>query len=171
MIWRNHRFFTAATVFFISGDPIGSLIASGSSTFPDRIEGIDYSKNIYHSHHRKASHWWLPYAIIMGVAWAVSGAQMPLTIIKNIKSGRIDFTGPGVLMIAGSITFCCALGAFLHILEDSVCGKVPLFRPNKKEFGIRLFKVRSATEDVFTMFIGGAMILLKLLLIGGSWTL
>ena len=46
-------------------------------------------------------------------------------------------------------TYIC-IGALLHIAEDAVCGKVPFLTPYHK-VGIRLFKVGSVTEYLFTI--------------------
>ena len=169
MIWRNHRLFTASAVFCLTGDPIGAVVASSASTFPDVIEGVDYSRQTYYKDHRKTSHWFVPYAVAMMAAWAFSGAQMPMTILSNLRKGYIPFAGPGLVMAAASLAFCAALGAFLHIAEDAICGRVPLWNPKKKTFGIKLFTVRSPMEDVFVFSCSIAMILLRLFLIGANW--
>ena len=43
-------------------------------------------------------------------------------------------------------------GALLHILEDAVCGKVPLVYLTKKT-GLKLFKVGSFREYFFAIFL------------------
>ena len=40
------------------------------------------------------------------------------------------------------------VGALLHILEDALCGKVPLIFPGEK-IGLKLFSVGSFTEYFF----------------------
>jgi len=43
-------------------------------------------------------------------------------------------------------------GALLHIAEDGICGKVPIFS-TKKKHGLKLFKVGSAGEYFWTFII------------------
>ena len=49
-----------------------------------------------------------------------------------------------------SIALWMMVGSLLHILEDALCGKVPLLRLSRK-IGIKLFTVGSFTEYFFSI--------------------
>ena len=61
------------------------------------------------------------------------------------------YPDPTLALVLNLITYAL-VGALLHIAEDGICGKVPIFTPYKK-YGIKLFKVGSWREYFFAALI------------------
>jgi inner membrane protein len=126
------------------------LIASIGSIIPDFIEGegflYDYEK--WMRSHRTYSHWFVPYAVLflisfIGMGWEVwSLVKSELLFLPNEKEKILFF-----------ILSALSLGCLLHILEDAVSGKVPLWHPKKRTFGVRLVRTRSFAEYVFVFVV------------------
>ncbi len=132
---------TFAMVFLMTRNIIASVISTLSSTLPDIIEGkgfledqnsVQYKR--WRRRHRTWTHWFVPYATIL-LACLVVGA---------------DMRGNHVQIVAFMVSFLM-VGALLHILQDAICGKVPLLKPSKKDFGVRLFTVGSIAETVVVL--------------------
>ena len=145
MRWHNHIIVTGGLVQIFTGDILISLITSLGSVLPDKLEGKppDSRKDYkgywkWRSNHRKFTHWFLPYLLsIFGIKFL-------------IWSGEIE---PDLCFIGDFfIYFFC--GALLHIFEDSLCGKVPVFNLKpKKGFGLELFKVGGFGEFLYSCFL------------------
>jgi inner membrane protein len=127
-----------------------SLIASIGSIVPDFIEGkgflYDYEK--WMRSHRTYSHWFIPYAVLflisfIGMGWEVWGLVKSGILFLPNEKGKILFF----------ILSALSLGCLLHILEDAVSGKVPLWHPKKRTFGVRLVRTRSFAEYVFVFVV------------------
>ena len=141
---------TLVLVWAFTHNFLYSLIASIGSIVPDFIEGegflYDYEK--WMRSHRTYSHWFVPYAVLflvsfIGMGWEVwSLVKSELLFLPNEK-GKILFF----------ILSALSLGCLLHILEDAVSGKVPLWHPKKRTFGVRLVRTRSFTEYVFVFVV------------------
>jgi inner membrane protein len=98
--------------------------------FPDKVEGKPGANYwSWRARHRGWSHWPVLYIAILAIM------QMGLL--------------PQGADVERGATFIC-IGALLHIAEDALCGKVPLFLPWQK-VGIKLFTVGSVTEYLFSM--------------------
>ena len=65
-------------------------------------------------------------------------------ISHQIVTGSVIYLATDSLLL----TACGMAGALLHILEDALCGEVPLIFPGEK-IGLKLFKVGSFTEYFF----------------------
>ncbi len=136
-------------------DPVAAGCAVLGSTLPDAIEGLrslrtkeDYIA--WNRIHRKQSHWFVPYLVLLCLSWSFSlfpnfllSDLLPIHVIKFYKSDltNLFFLKTGTLLFGWYL-----VGVLMHILEDAICGKVPFANPNKKDFGIRLFKTGSFTE-------------------------
>ncbi len=133
MKWANHRLVTGVLVYAGTGNFLYAACSVIGSVLPDRLEGRPpKEKKAYwkwRSKHRKNTHWMLPYVVILAF------------LMYFQESGILTDFWQDILMLP----FFVIVGAILHILEDSICGKIPLFT-RKKNFGIRLFKVGSAWE-------------------------
>ena len=87
---------------------------------------------------------WVNHEIVTGVI--VYGATGDFLATAFSMAGAIFPQGADVER--GAIFIC--IGALLHIVEDAFCGKVPFLLPGQK-VGIKLFKVGSVTEYLFSM--------------------
>ncbi len=149
MKWHNHKLLTGLTIFLATSDPLATVSSMIGSIFPDSIEGKTFNPKIHRTH----SHWFVYYVTI---ATIISLYIMYTTKIMNIYNINIYKTimhyGIGIInnkIVISLFILYFFIGCIFHILEDAVCGKIPLFNPNKKEFGIRLFVVGSIREYFF----------------------
>ena len=159
MTWKEPRLFPFARVSPATGDPVAGLAASGGSTFPDAIEGVDYSKDSGPApNHRKRSHWFVPYLAAFGGFFMVAGLRAPIAAFGHISS-----LTPGAehFQLLASVAAFWFLGCLCHIGEDALCGHVPLWNPRKRVLGVRLFKVRSLRETLFVYSTSLAMLLAR----------
>jgi len=164
MKWISHKITTGAVVFALSGDPAGALISAAASTFPDFVEGKDYESPKWRKNHRKVSHWWVAYCAASAVfffwTYLHYGKVPPLF---QALSRRDVFVFVPVCMYL-------FLGSTLHVLEDALCGKVPLLNPLRRTFGLLLFRVGSAAEYGFVCAIVGIfMFVTRIFRTGGIW--
>lgn len=128
---------------------MAAIIAALGSVFPDTVEYLLWGGG-RNKHHRKTSHWFIPYLAAFGVCFFVWG-NGELPSLNDVLHRR-----PQALWGCVSFWF---LGGLAHILCDAFCGKVPLFNPRKKKFGIKVFEMSktrgemSSGEMVFTGFL------------------
>jgi len=144
--WHNHKILTAAVVFTATHNFISTIAATIGSIFPDLIEIWLYGDN-GNKNHRKLSHWWVIY--FAGILLFSHFAKITVTysnLLQLSKEGQLQ-------MVLFFIAKFFMVGALLHIIQDTFCGKVPLLNPNKKEFGFRIFKTGSFGEYVFTSLV------------------
>ena len=170
MKWINHKILTGVTVYAITNDIGFSIVAALGSVFPDFIEGMGpIEKGQQYSipkGHRKYSHWFIPYviAVLFSFFYAshffagIPGSRELFTLLLQRKIP--------IFPILSLFCLFFFLGCIFHILEDAICGKVPLFNPMKKEFGIKLFYVGSLTEYTVTFSCVIIVIILKLTMSG-----
>lgn len=144
MKWANHIVLTGAIAFAISGDALNGLFAMAGSVLPDKLEGPPpRQKKAYwqwRKKHRTFTHWTAPY--LLGI--------FVLLVLAHQNLVPPEFMLPFRVLLFG------LFGALCHILEDGVCGRVPLIWPHRK-IGLRLFSVGSPGEY---FFVGGILALL-----------
>lgn len=136
MKWVDHQVLTGVIVYAATDDLLLTVYSMAGAIFPDKVEGSPRAGNywIWRSRHRGWSHWPVLY---LGIIFFLSHLEeMQLTSLPTADLVTIG-------------TYIC-IGALLHIAEDAVCGKVPFLTPYHK-VGIRLFKVGSVTEYLFTI--------------------
>ena len=137
MKWINHQILTGTIVYAASGSLLYAAYSMAGSVLPDKLEGNPREQKNYwrwRSRHRGTSHWPAPYLAGIAALLAASRGQFA-------TAAMWDLCQIGIFILVGAV---------LHIVEDSVCGKVPLFWRNKK-IGISLFKVGSVTEYIFVL--------------------
>ena len=133
----NHQILTGAVVYAASGNLLYAMYSMAGSILPDKLEGNPQTQRNYwkwRSRHRGTSHWPAPYLAVIALLLVASRQQI-------VPPFMWDLSLIGIYIM---------LGALLHILEDSVCGKVPLLRRGQK-IGIRLFSVGSVAEYLFVL--------------------
>ena len=140
MKWVNHRLLTTVLVYSATDSFIYAACGFVGSTLPDYLEGRPpRDKKAYwqwRSRHRRTTHWSVPY----------------LTVIMALMVLHQQLLLESWVWYAAKLIIFVNVGALLHILEDAVCGKVPLISRTGK-IGIKLFRVGSAFEYLFTYMV------------------
>lgn len=140
MKWVNHRLVTGTVTWAVTQDVFAVCAAVSGSVFPDRIEILGSQK-----YHRTISHWWAVYFPVVLWLWPYSGKPADGFVTNRF---------------ALYMTFWFFMGAVAHILEDSICGRIPLWHPFRKVYVCRrLFYVGSPREYLFTGFLSVIAIL------------
>lgn len=132
MKWINHQIVTGFIIYAATDDAL--FVAAGifGAVIPDKVEGAPPKESADYWKWRKKHRTWSHYPPIYFLL--IAAAQFA----KDFYS---DLTADIILNL---ITYAL-VGALLHIAEDGICGKVPIFFPKKKH-GIKLFKVGSFGE-------------------------
>jgi len=167
MKWINHKILTGVTVYAITNDIGFFLVSAFESIFSDFTEGKEPIENGYRKYsqqyslpkgHRKHSHWFIPYA---------AGCLCALFYTKSFFAGIPGSPELFTLLLQRKIPIFSILSLFClffflgYIFEDAICGYVPPFDPEKKEFGIRFFYPGSLTK--YTVTFSYVIIILKLI--------
>ena len=143
MKWLNHQAVTGFIMYAATDDLLLALCGMAGAILPDKMEGNPrggISSIGWRSRHRGWSHWPLLYLAMMGLLLKWQGIPSFPEFFGNDSMRE----SPAMVGLA----VCC--GALLHIAEDALCGKVPLFLPDRK-YGIRLFKVGSVKEYIVSI--------------------
>ena len=148
MKWISHEVVTGVLVYTVTEDLTLTVCAMAGAVIPDRLDGDPRKAKDYwlwRGSHRGWSHWPAPYLFV--IALVLSAEQG----MENGDAGRWMLIPVAVMA-----------GALLHILEDALCGKVPLVFPGEK-IGLKLFPVGSFREYFFALGIVLAAYGIKLL--------
>lgn len=144
MKWVNHQVVTGVILYAVTEDLLLTACGMAGAILPDKVEGNPRGGLLslgWRSRHRGWSHWPLIYLALMGLLLEWQG----IPLLAEAPLGELMAEGHPVM---AGLALCA--GALLHILEDAVCGKVPVFTPDHK-YGIRLFSVGSLREYIFSM--------------------
>ena len=142
MKWLNHQIVTGFIVYAATDNALFVASSIVGAVIPDRVEGSPPKDNNeywqWRRRHRTWSHYPILYFALIGLLlFAKDYCQsIGLNFVKTTPF--ID-----VLIFA-------LIGALLHIVEDGICGKVPIFTPHSKH-GIKLFEVGSWKEYAFSI--------------------
>ena len=139
MKWINHQIVTGFIVCTATDNALFTASAIVGAVLPDRVEGSPPKESSAYWKWRKKHRTWSHYPIIYLVL--IVAAQ----VVK-------EFYPEPTLAFALNLISYALVGALLHIAEDGICGKVPIFTPQKK-YGIKLFKVGSWREYFFAALI------------------
>ena len=120
-------------------DALFTASAIVGAVLPDRVEGSPPKESSAYWKWRKRHRTWSHYPPLY---------VAPIVAAQFAK----DFYPEPTLIFALNLITYALVGALLHIAEDSICGKVPIFTPYKKH-GIKLFKVGSWCEYFFAALI------------------
>ena len=128
------------TLVAVATHNMGAVIASVvGSVFPDRIE--QWFLGSWQRHHRRTSHWWILYLL----PCIASCLQFYRKFGFYPWQARTHYEP--LFLLFWFLAGCC-----IHILEDSICGKIPIFNPNKPKFLFpRLFYTGSLGEIIFVI--------------------
>ena len=139
MKWISHEIVSSVIVYAATDNLLYMAYSMIGTMLPDKLEGDPRKARDYwnwRSKHRGWSHWPVPYLFFIAV----------LLLTEQKKLAGENFSA------MATIGIFVMTGAVLHILEDAVCGKVPLIYLTQK-IGIKLFAVGSFREYFFSMLI------------------
>ncbi len=139
MKWINHQIVTGFIVCTATDDAIFTASSIVGAVLPDRVEGSPPKENKAYWKWRKSHRTWSHYPPIY------------IALIVAAQVAKNYYFDPTLALVLNLITYAL-VGALLHIAEDGICGKVPIFTPRKK-YGIKLFKVGSRLEYFFVVLI------------------
>ena len=132
MKWISHQIVTGFLVYAATDNALFVASSIVGAVIPDRIEGSPPRESKAYWKWRKNHRTWSHYPPIY------------LALIIAAQIAQIHFPNPTAEILLTLIIYVL-IGALLHIAEDSICGKVPIFLPRKKH-GLKLFKVGSWQE-------------------------
>ena len=140
MKWINHQIVTGFLVYAATDDAFFVASSIVGAVIPDRVEGSPPNNNSraywqWRRNHRTWSHYPPIYLFLIALA----------------QGAKLYFLNPTLEIFLTLITYVL-IGCLLHIAEDGICGKVPIFKPRKKH-GLKLFKVGSWQEYFFSALI------------------
>ena len=139
MKWINHQIVTGFIVCTVTDDALFTAASIVGAVLPDRVEGSPPKESSaywkWRKRHRTWSHW----------------PPIYLALIAAAQFAK-DFYAEPTLTFALNLISYALVGALLHIAEDGLCGKVPIFTPHGKH-GLKLFKVGSWSEYFFAVLI------------------
>ena len=139
MKWINHQIVTGFIIYAATDDAL--FVASGilGAVLPDKVEGSPPKESKAYWKWRKKHRTWSHYP------------PLYLALIAGLQYAKFYYPDPTLGLALNLLTYML-VGAVLHIVEDGICGKVPIFTPHKKH-GIKLFKVGSWREYFVAMLI------------------
>ena len=145
MKWINHQVVTGFIVYAVTDNALFVASSTVGAVIPDRVEGSPPKENTkywaWRRRHRTWSHYPVIYLALIGLfLFAKDYAQ---------TSGAAYL--PTIEVLLNVLSFAM-VGALLHIAEDGICGKVPIFTPHSKH-GFKLFTVGSWREYFFSAII------------------
>ena len=139
MKWINHQITTGFIVYAATNDALAVAASIAGAVIPDKVEGAPPKENSaywkWRKKHRTLSHYPPLYFFLLALAQGV----------------KLYFQNPIAEIILNILSYVL-IGALLHIAEDGICGKIPIFS-TKKKHGLKLFKVGSTGEYFWTFLI------------------
>ncbi len=139
MKWINHQIVTGFIVCTATDDALFTASAIVGAVLPDRVEGSPPKESSAYWKWRKKHRTWSHYPPI----------YIALIIAAQVAK---NYFPEATLAFALNLLTYAMVGALLHVVEDGLCGKVPIFLPHKK-YGLKLFKVGSWREYFFAALI------------------
>ncbi|MBR5913556.1 MAG: metal-dependent hydrolase [Selenomonadaceae bacterium] len=135
MKWINHQIVTGFIVYAATDNALFVASSIVGAVIPDRVEGSPPTESAAYWKWRKNHRTWSHYPpLYLGL---MAAAQIAISYFQNPK-----------VELVLSLLIYALVGAVLHIVEDGICGKVPVFTPRRKH-GIKLFTVGSWREYFF----------------------
>ena len=145
MKWINHQIVTGFIVYAATDNALFVASSIVGAVIPDRVEGSPPKDNsaywAWRRRHRTWSHYPVIYLALIG-----------LSLFAKDYCQTLNASYLPTLTLLIDMFMFAMVGALLHIVEDSICGKVPIFTPHSKH-GIKLFTVGSWKEYFFSAII------------------
>ncbi|MBQ7704826.1 MAG: metal-dependent hydrolase, partial [Selenomonadaceae bacterium] len=119
MKWINHQITTGFIVYAATNDALFVAASIAGAVIPDKLEGSPPKESQaywkWRRSHRTWSHYPPLYFLLLAVAQGVN----------------FYFQNPVAEIICNILSYIL-IGALLHIAEDGLCGKIPIFSTKKK---------------------------------------
>lgn len=132
MKWINHQIVTGFIVYAATDDALFVASSIVGAVLPDKVEGSPPKESSAYWQWRRNHRTWSHYP------------PLYLALIAVAQGLKIYLQIPTLAILLNVLTYVL-IGALLHIAEDAICGKVPVFKPRKKH-GLKLFTVGSWQE-------------------------
>ena len=133
----SHGVVTFATLYVATQNVFIAGSAALGSLFPDKIEGP-----LFRFWHRCYSHWFVLYVAALAFFWTPE-------VLAVTGTGLWQ---KGIVYMSRMFFFGFFAGGLFHILEDAICGPVPVLYPTKRTTVLpRLFKTGSVGECLFVI--------------------
>ena len=133
----SHSIVTFATLYVATQNVFIAGSAMLGSLFPDKVEGP-----LFRFCHRSYSHWFVLY--IAALVCFRTPEVLSVTGMQLWKTGFVH--------MVRIFLFWFFAGGLFHILEDAICGPVPVLYPTKRTTVLpRLFKTGSVGECLFVI--------------------
>lgn len=161
MMGVNHRLVTGSFVFAFSGSIVATAIACSCASFPDRIEEVlPVSRNEVH---RKHSHWFPVYFLpFLLIHWYLTRYNVFLsTDYEWLMLIGMKINATFLMVFFANIGHWFLIACLAHIVEDSICGKIPVLDPNKPKVYFRLFYTGSSFEYIFSVCVSVLVLIAK----------
>ena len=123
----------------VTDDALFTASSIVGAVVPDRVEGSPPKDNSAYWKWRKKHRTWSHYPLLY------------LVLIVAAQVAKNYYPEPPIEFAMNLLTYAL-VGALLHIAEDALCGKVPVFTPHGKH-GLKLFKVGTWREYFFAALI------------------
>lgn len=170
MVWKSHQAVTAVTVYAVTRNIPATIIATMASVFPDWIEFRIPFVN-WESFHRTYCHFWAFYAIplialylfmgVVGIHLFGSGAEFSRSIFSlkvELGGSQPFYMAKDFLPIVCNVGFWFLIGCLMHIVEDSICGRIPITSPTQRAHLVRFFYTGGIGEvafvGIYCLFVG-----------------
>lgn len=137
--WINHQIVTGFIVCTATDNALFTASSIVGAVIPDKVEGSPPRESSAYWKWRKRHRTWSHYPPIY------------LALIAAAQFAKDYYPDPTLAVALNLITYAL-VGALLHIAEDGLCGKVPIFTPHGKH-GLKLFKVGTWREYFFAALI------------------
>ncbi|MBQ9480335.1 MAG: metal-dependent hydrolase [Selenomonadaceae bacterium] len=145
MKWINHQILTGFIVYAATDNALSVASSIFGAVIPDRVEGSPPKDNAgywaWRRRHRTWSHYPMIYLALIG-----------LSLFAKDYCQSLNASYLPTLLTLLDVFMFAMIGALLHIVEDGICGKVPIFTPHSKH-GLKLFTVGSWKEYFFSAII------------------
>ena len=165
MKWINHKVLTGSVIFFLTGNPLSTLISITGSILPDLMEGFNFSSARWKKFHRTWSHWIPAYLTVLLLSLLSSPSPLLLnqklttlrlnspllTYLHELSSSLHQLANTPPAALISYFLFFLSAGAILHVIEDALTGPVPFIHPYKKNLSLKLFNTGGAAEYLFTI--------------------
>ena len=139
MKWLNHQIVTGFIVFAATDNALFVASSIVGAVIPDKVEGSPPKESkaywAWRKRHRTWSHYPILYLMLIGLLMFAS-----------------DYFNDPTISLAAEVIKYVLIGSLLHIVEDGVCGRVPVLTPTSKH-GIKLFTVGSIGEYLFAALV------------------
>lgn len=132
MKWISHQIATGFIVYAATDDALFVASSILGAVIPDKVEGSPPKENKAYWKWRNRHRTWSHYPPIY------------IAIIAAAQFAKLSYPNPTTDLILNLLTYIM-IGALLHIAEDAICGRVPIFTPHGKH-GVKLFTVGSWKE-------------------------